>query len=130
MGQQTLQKNSKQRTAILNFLKDRKDHPTADYIYQEIRNQIPNISLGTVYRNLSLLAENGQILRLSCNDKSDHFDANIEPHYHFICHSCGCVKDFPLPYKDDINKIANDHFSGVITDHTIIFEGYCDTCSK
>lgn len=65
MPEQTTLKRSRQREAIVLFLKNRKDHPTADIVYQEIRHDIPNISLGTVYRNLSLLADRGDILRLS-----------------------------------------------------------------
>lgn len=128
MTQPSTLKNSKQRTAILAFLKTRKDHPTADFVYQEIRNEIPNISLGTVYRNLSLLADHGEILRLSCNGKSDRFDANTNPHYHFICKNCGCVQDLALSYSQQIEQMASTNFSGTITNHTILFEGYCKEC--
>lgn len=130
MREQSILKNSKQRTAILTFLKNRCDHPTADTVYQEIRNEIPNISLGTVYRNLSLLAERGEISRLYCNGKSDRFDPIIEPHYHFICKKCGSVQDIPLPYSEDINHLANTNFSGTITNHSIIFQGYCEMCNS
>ena len=85
MAELTTLKRSKQRDAIVAFLKTRKDHPTADMVYHEIRQTIPNISLGTVYRNLSLLSDRGEILRLSCDGKTDRFDADIRPHYHFIC---------------------------------------------
>ena len=122
-------KRSRQRDAIVAFLKTRKDHPTADMVYQEIRNEIPNISLGTVYRNLAQLSERGDILRLPCDGKVDHFDADTRPHYHFICNVCGCVKDLQLPYTQSLDASAAENFDGVITKHTLLFEGYCNDCS-
>lgn len=77
-------KFSRQRQAIMDYLMSTTEHPTADTIYANVKEQYPNISLGTVYRNLNLLADEGQILRLSCGDGSDHFDGTIEPHYHFL----------------------------------------------
>ena len=122
-------KRSRQRDAIVAFLKTRKDHPTADMVYQEIRNTIPNISLGTVYRNLAQLSERGEILRLPCDGKMDHFDADIRPHYHFICNQCGCVKDIELPYANALDQQASDHFDGIITKHSLLFEGLCGDCA-
>ena len=130
MAEKTTLKRSRQREAIVTFLKTRKDHPTADVVYQEIRATIPNISLGTVYRNLALLSERGEILRLPCDGKMDHFDADTRPHYHFICNQCGCVKDMDLPYSDDMDQLANQQFDGVITRHSLLFEGLCKDCSK
>ena len=78
-------KRSKQRDAIIAFLMTRKDHPTADTIYMNIKKEFPNISLGTVYRNLALLSERGDILKLSYDNGADRYDASVEPHYHFIC---------------------------------------------
>ena len=85
-------KYSRQRESIKNFLSTRKDHPTADAVYMNIRKEYPNISLGTVYRNLSLLASVGEIQKISCGDGVDHFDPNADPHYHFVCRDCGAVK--------------------------------------
>ena len=81
-------KYSKQREAIKEFLCTRKDHPTADNVYMEVRKEFPNISLGTVYRNLTLLAELGEIARINVGDGTDHFDPNTSLHYHFICKGC------------------------------------------
>lgn len=128
MEQKTTLKRSRQRDAIIAFLKTRKDHPTADTIYHEIRNTIPNISLGTIYRNLSLLSERGDILKLTCDGKMDRFDADTTPHYHFICRNCGCVKDIDFPYIEDIDCEANEHFDGSILSHSLLFEGYCKDC--
>ena len=77
-------KYSRQREAIKDFLMTRKDHPTADVVYSNVRTEFPNISLGTVYRNLTLLADLGEIARLRVGDGVDHFDADTSPHYHFV----------------------------------------------
>ena len=88
-------KYSRQREAIKNYLEGRKDHPTADMVYTAIREVYPNISLGTVYRNLTLLAKQGEISKISCGENSDRFDIRTDPHYHFICEKCGRVEDLP-----------------------------------
>lgn len=122
-------KYSRQREAIKNFLSARKDHPTADMIYSHIREDFPNISLGTVYRNLSLLAERGEILKLSCGNNADHFDGCTRPHYHFFCRKCQNVSDLELPSMDIINLAASENFNGKIEGHTLYFFGICKSCS-
>ena len=77
-------KYSRQREVIKDFLCTRKDHPTADVVYMNVRQQFPNISLGTVYRNLTLLSDMGEIIRLRVGDGVDHFDADTSPHNHFV----------------------------------------------
>ena len=89
-------KYSRQRESIKACLMSRKDHPTADALYTSIREQFPNISLGTVYRNLNLLVELGEIRKLSCGDGTDHFDYDTSPHYHYVCRQCGRVMDIPM----------------------------------
>ena len=84
---------SKQRQAILDLLQSRKDHPSAEVIYQTLRKSMPNLSAGTVYRNLKLLTELGQIKKLTGLDGVDHFDGTTSPHSHFICQCCGKVDD-------------------------------------
>lgn len=123
-------KNSKQRQLIKSFLMTRKDHPTADIVYTNVRRQIPNISLGTVYRNLTLLADLGEIERLRVGDGIDHFDADISPHYHFVCSHCGCVIDLDMDSIEDILQVANANFGGHITGHATYFYGTCEECTK
>ena len=93
-------KYSRQRQLIYNFLMNRKDHPTADVVYQNVRQEYPNISLGTVYRNLTLLADRGEILRLQVGDGADHFDAETSRHCHFVCSECGSVTDMRIACID------------------------------
>lgn len=122
-------KHSKQRDMIKDFLMGRNDHPTADVVYMNVRQQNPNISLGTVYRNLTLLADIGEIQRLRLGDGVDHFDADTSPHYHFVCNDCGRVMDLRMDSIDGITDIASKEFSGNITGHVTYFYGSCDQCS-
>ncbi len=121
-------KYSRQREAIKDFLSARKDHPTADMVYTHIREEFPNISLGTVYRNLALLTEMGEILKLSCGDNADHFDACTAPHYHFYCRKCQGVSDLELPSMDIINLAASERFDGKLEGHALYFYGTCKSC--
>ena len=121
-------KRSKQREAIIDFLQTRKDHPTADTVYMCLREEMPNISLGTVYRNLALLASQGKIIKLSCDGKADRFDGFVHPHYHFMCLDCGAVSDVEMDMTEELTSAAAKHTDGVITEHTVIFKGYCSQC--
>ena len=121
-------KYSKQRESIKNFLVTRYDHPTAETVYLNIRREFPNISLGTVYRNLNLLAEIGEIQKLSPGIGPDRFDGNPAPHYHFICRHCGCVMDLTVSGLDHINILAGQDFDGEIEGHITYFCGACPSC--
>lgn len=121
-------KYSRQREAILSFLKTRKDHPTAEVIYENVRNEYPNISLGTVYRNLALLSDMGVILKLSCDDGFEHYDGNPERHYHFACRNCGAVIDLEMDDISFINTLAEKNFAGQIEGHMAYFYGTCAKC--
>jgi Fur family peroxide stress response transcriptional regulator len=114
-------KYSRQREAIKSFLMTRKDHPTADVVYENVRKEFPNISLGTVYRNLTLLSDMGELLRLRVGDGMDHFDADTSPHYHFICQDCGRVIDLDMDSLEAIDNIAGANFGGQIKGHVAYF---------
>lgn len=124
-------KYSRQREAIKNFLMTRRDHPTADVVYNSVRNEFPNISLGTVYRNLTLLADIGEIARLRVGDGVDHFDYNTSPHSHFICTECSRVIDLdigPLAAIDELN--GTDCEGNLIAGHVTYFYGMCSCCRQ
>ena len=123
-------KHSSQRDSILEFLKTRKDHPTADVVYMNVRKSFPNISLGTVYRNLTLLSDIGQIAKIRVGDCVDHFDADTSPHHHFVCKECGAVIDLTLPPLSSVDEAASAHFDGQIEGHTIYFYGKCKACCE
>lgn len=122
-------KHSRQRESIRDFLAGRCDHPTAETVYQNMRQKYPNISLGTVYRNLTLLSELGEIQKLSPGTGPDRFDANTSPHYHFICRNCGTIADLKVSGLDHINILAGQDFDGKIDGHTAYFYGTCAGCS-
>ena len=121
---------SKQRDAILAFLMTRKDHPTADTIYENVRLTIPNISLGTVYRNLSLLEEIGEIIKISTGYGPDRYDYNTKPHYHFICRQCGRVMDLDLDFNDNLVHRAQDATEHTIESCSVSFTGLCADCAS
>jgi len=121
-------KYSRQREAILNFLKDRKDHPTADIIYNSLREEYPNISLGTVYRNLTFLSASGQILKLTCGDSSDHFDFTSASHPHFVCTDCKKVLDLPLDDLSFLNTLVEKSSGGKVYYNNLLFYGLCSEC--
>lgn len=121
-------KYSRQRESIKACLMERKDHPTADVLYTSIREEFPNISLGTVYRNLNLLVDLGEIQRLSCGDGTDHFDYDTHPHYHYVCRTCGAITDLSMETSCDLENTARKCTDGTIEDHTIFFYGVCGNC--
>ena len=123
-------KRSRQRESIMNFLAGRTDHPTAVVIYTNLRQEMPNLSLGTVYRNLSLLSDIGDILKISTGNGPDHFDGNPTPHNHFICNKCGAVIDLEMDNIEHIDEVASKNFDGNIQGHVIYFHGICPDCLK
>lgn len=123
-------KYSRQREIIKENLMHREDHPTADMVYMDVRETFPNISLGTVYRNLQLLTDLGEIQKLNVGDGVDHFDAKTFPHYHFICSECGSVIDLQMDNIDTIKDIAGVNFDGQIAGHITYFYGVCGNCCK
>ena len=122
------QKRSKQRDAIINYLHSTKSHPTAEVVYNTIREDFPNISLGTVYRNLNQLSECGTIQKLDMGDGQVHFDGEIKPHNHFICKGCNKVLDLTMPPIDHVNVLASSEFDGEIEGNVIYFFGKCAEC--
>lgn len=121
-------KYSRQRESIKTCLMARCDHPTADAVYTSIREEFPNISLGTVYRNLNLLVELGEIQKLNCGDGKDHFDAETSPHYHFVCKECGAVTDLPMAPLNKVDHEAEKCLGAEVDSHTIYFYGTCQDC--
>lgn len=123
-------KYSRQRECIKQFLASRHDHPTAETVYLNVKQDFPNISLGTVYRNLSLLTELGEIQKISTSIGPDRFDGNPAPHYHFFCRKCGCVMDLDMEGIDHINILAGSQFDGEIEGNITYFYGKCANCLK
>lgn len=122
---------SKQRELILNTLKNNPVHPTADYIYGILKKENPALSLGTVYRNLKLLADEGIIKRLKGLDNSERFDHHTHNHCHFVCEKCGKVEDFTIPQNiypqfEGLNKVTGYNVNAC----DIVLRGVCKNCNK
>jgi Fur family peroxide stress response transcriptional regulator len=124
-------KYSRQRESIKELLMNRTDHPTADMVYEDMKLVYPNISLGTVYRNLSLLSELGEIRKLPSFGGADRFDGRTDRHCHFMCTGCGCVTDVDSTGFDEILERASDNFTeGKIFTYNARFFGLCNKCIK
>ena len=121
-------KYSRQREAIKDYLMHTDMHPTADTVYLSVKEEFPNISLGTVYRNLNLLSELGEAIKISTGIGGDRFDGQTRPHYHFCCTCCGSVLDLHMDEIDIVNETARKAFDGIIEGHSTIFYGTCGNC--
>lgn len=121
-------KYSRQRECIREYVRSCKEHPTADSIYGVMKEEFPNISLGTVYRNLSLLVELGEITKISVDNGPDRFDCNTKPHSHFICTHCHCIQDIEIPEIDCVVEKASEDINGKISAHRTTLYGICKQC--
>lgn len=123
-----MKRYSKQRETILKILNETKLHPSASLIYEKARETIPNISLGTVYRNLAELSAEGEILAFKAFDGSEHYDATVEPHPHMACNNCKRIIDLDIPFVSDFVAKTGEHTGSEINGHHIIFYGKCSDC--
>ena len=119
-----------QRQVILEELASVTTHPTANEVYDMVRRRLPRIGLGTVYRNLELMAESGLILKLEVGGTQKRFDATTDLHYHIRCTACGKVDDIKLPVQQEINKLAAGATDYQILGHHVEFSGICGSCSS
>ncbi|MCJ7802362.1 MAG: transcriptional repressor [Candidatus Marinimicrobia bacterium] len=119
---------SKQRDLILNIVQDTRTHPTADYVYDKARNELPNVSLGTVYRNLGQLVDS-KLLKSINIDGIIHYDAFLDDHQHFQCKSCNRVLDIELNAKDFISQVESKT-NHIIVKCKIHLVGICKDCQN
>jgi Fe2+ or Zn2+ uptake regulation protein len=125
-----MNRQTKQREAILNLLRGTHSHPTADQIYDEVRREIPNISKGTVYRNLKVLIEMDLVSELNLNDTVSRFEAKREGHYHFRCERCGRVFDVDEPTNKELDRRIAKRTGFKISYHQLEFRGLCHDCQQ
>lgn len=118
---------SKQREAVYQAVKNTKCHPDAEWVYRQVREVIPDISLGTVYRNLRQLADAKLLLTLETEKKALHFDADLSPHMHFICGECGSITDLFLPSA--LKGAVEDMGFTVENEKTVLY-GVCARCKQ
>jgi Fe2+ or Zn2+ uptake regulation protein len=122
-------RNTRQRTIILDILRATRSHPNAEAIYREARAKMPNISLGTVYRNLGFLREQGLVNELRATDTaSSRFEAAIPPHAHFHCLRCNAIHDIPLPECISEFGWRHNDLVGSIESLELTIAGECAEC--
>lgn len=131
-----MERYSKQREIILEELKNRKDHPTAEMLYNEITQKMPGIGIATVYRNLASLYKTGKIQKIeTMQGEADRFDGDLRPHIHFECSKCNEIYDIFLDEEEnaelndkltELTKIINADF----TSSKIVLKGTCQKCKK
>lgn len=123
-------KYSKQRELIHQALLANKSHPTADVIYQAVRKQNPNISLGTVYRNLNRLVSGNAIGRVHVPEGGDRFDYRTDQHYHVLCDKCGKLQDVDAQIFTDFTTKIQADTDFIITGHNLLLTGICHDCQQ
>ncbi|MFP4014878.1 MAG: transcriptional repressor [Chitinispirillaceae bacterium] len=123
-------RKSRQRERILEVLQETDSHPTADWIYRKLKDEIPELSLGTVYRNLKVLMSQGLILKLPFGSTYDRYDGQTTPHSHLICERCGYVEDIELPEYSEMKEKIEKMSSFTVTHHRVDFLGLCKTCKN
>jgi len=121
---------TQQRKLILKELQQMDNHPSADEIYEQVRLRLPRISLGTVYRNLEVLSELGEIQKLELSGALKRFDWDTQKHYHIRCLNCNRVDNAPLA---PLNQLENELYEATVFEiigHNLEFTGLCPKCSK
>lgn len=122
-------KYSRQRSIILKEMESYRDHPSAMEIYDRVKKNLPNISLGTVYRNLNVLVEEGKIIRIH-GDDCDRFDRVMTQHDHFKCIVCHKIYDIEHPLLITLNEQIKKDMGYVVQHHELMFTGICYSCNK
>lgn len=122
-------KRSRQRERILSLLRSVDSHPTASWLYDELKKDFKNLSMGTVYRNINILLDQRMIQRIEAGSSFDRFDGNTDPHYHFVCQQCGCIDDLPLDLFPELNETVNAHTPYKADKHRLDFYGVCPSCA-
>lgn len=122
-------RNTIQRALVLEAVCALHNHPTSADVYEVVRERHPNISRATVYRNLNVLVNRGEVLRVEVPNGADRFDFNNALHYHALCRVCGRVFDVDMPYQESLESLVTDAHGFSIERHHIIFEGTCADCT-
>jgi len=125
-----IRRETRQRKTVLDVLRRAGSHPTADVIYGQVREIIPNISKGTVYRNLKILQEDGEIAELSLSGTVNRYEGRKENHYHFRCMRCGDVFDLDEPVDKGLDERVAARTGFEVASHRLEFCGLCRDCRR
>ena len=123
-------KYSRQREMIFNQVKNSPVHPTADEVYTALKKDYPGLSLGTVYRNLNLLSELGQLKKIHIDSAKDRFDARTDPHCHLLCTRCRRVFDIEGDSASDIEERISERYGHIVEEVSLNFKGICRDCAN
>lgn len=124
-----MKRNTIQHALVFETVNQLQCHASADEIYDAIIKEHPNISRGTIYRNLNRLSESGDIRRIDTPGGADRFDHRCQPHYHTRCVKCGQVFDVDMEYITELERSIKDTHGFKFTSHDIIFKGICSNCN-
>ena len=125
----TTTKHFRKRDAILTYLQGTTAHPSAEMVYADLKQQIPDLSLGTVYRNLNLFKEQGLAITVGNVKGVERFDGNVAPHVHFFCMDCGAVLDLPeMDVPAQLVSTAAQQIGGTVDQCQMTFTGLCRDC--
>lgn len=119
---------TKQKKVILEILRGTHTHPSADWIYEEARKAVPDISLGTVYRNLNALRDSGDIIELNYGSTYSRYDGKTHNHYHFYCEKCHKLIDIAIPVHEGLDRMVQDTTGFKVSCHRMEFYGLCSEC--
>ena len=122
-------RETKQRRVVYETIKNTYSHPTADWIFEQVRDTLPKVSLGTVYRNLGVLKDEGLVREIYGNDRRAHYDADISHHAHFICDLCDRIVDV-RGVKNIDWRTLRDLVGCEVTDQNVVFSGRCAGCQQ
>ena len=122
-------RETKQRRVVYETIKNTHSHPTADWVFEKVRRQLPKVSLGTVYRNLGVLKDEGLVREIYGNDRRAHYDADISKHAHFICSGCDQIIDV-RDVKNIDWRTMKDLVGCEVEEQTTVFTGRCPGCSQ
>lgn len=122
---------SKKREAILSAIQGTDCHPSAEWVYQQLKPSHPDLSLGTVYRNLIFFQEHGYVQSVGVVKGQERFDGVLAPHSHFICNCCGLVMDLPgLEPGTGLERTVSQQYGLAVQRHELTFYGLCPTCMR
>ncbi len=121
---------TRQRQIILQSVRENRCHPDADFIYHTLKPDYPELSLGTVYRNLNVLSEQGLIQRIITPFSREHYDSFLEPHYHFCCTVCHKIFDLDMRYWHELDEQAMVQSGHLVQRHETVFHGVCAACRE